>query len=271
MKKTLSQYAAALCLSLVTFSSFAEVKTPAVTPTVTTSQARQSDRVLVVMTNHSEYPSRSDSTGLWLTELTHFYELFSQAGIPMDFVSPKGGVVPLDERSLGWLYSDNNSRALLSNPSFANRLRTTRSPAEVNPQDYAAIFYTGGHGTMWDFKDNADLKRLAEEIYNRGGIVSSVCHGAAGLLSLQHPDGSPLIAQRRVTGFSNLEEKLSGIESQVPFALQTEMEGRQAVYEKSWLPFSSFVVIDGRFITGQNPGSSKEVAQAVLSAFKALP
>jgi putative intracellular protease/amidase len=140
----------------------------------------------------------------------------------------------------------------------------------VNPEEYDVIFFTGGHGTMWDFRDNPDLKRLAEGIYENRGIVSSVCHGAAGLLNLENKDGTPLIAQRRVTGFSNFEEKLSGIESQVPFALQTEMEKKNALYEKSLLPFGSYVVIDDRLVTGQNPGSSKEVAKAVMEVLKRL-
>lgn len=234
------------------------------------SHVESKRRVLVVMTNHSKYPSRSDTTGLWLTELTHFYDVFNQAGVAMDFVSPQGGNVPLDERSLGWLYSDKQAKALLNQPEFVKKLQQTKSPAEVNAADYDVIFFTGGHGTMWDFRNNLELKRVAEGIYQNGGIVSSMCHGAAGLLNLENTDGKPLIAGRKVTGFSNLEETLSGVESQVPFALQTEMQKKGAQYEKGFLPFGSHVVVDGRLVTGQNPGSSKEVAQAVLKAMKDL-
>lgn len=225
-------------------------------------------RVLVVMTNHSDYPTRDDSTGLWLTELTHFYEVFQQAGIEMDFVSPKGGEVPLDERSLGWMYSDEAAHALLQTPDFAARLNHTKAAADIDPANYSVIFYTGGHGTMWDFKDNKELKRIAEGIYKQGGIVSSVCHGAAGLLGLEDEAGKPLIANKKVTGFSNFEELLSGVKSQVPFYLQSEMEADGANYTKALLPFTSYVVTDGRLVTGQNPNSSREVALAVLAAMK---
>ncbi len=277
MRQKLIQFLAVLSLSFAAATSFAaETKSTSTVdipkPAVTTKSPKttKEPKVLVVLTNHSKYPSRDDTTGLWLTELTHFYEVFNEAGIPMDFVSPRGGNVPLDERSLGWLYSDKNSKALLTEPSFADQLGNSKVAAEVNPEDYDVIFFTGGHGTMWDFRDNADLKRLAEGIYENGGIVSSVCHGAAGLLNLENNDGTPLIAQRRVTGFSNFEEKLSGIESQVPFALQTEMEKKDALYEKGLLPFGSHVVTDGRLVTGQNPGSSREVAKAVLTALQTL-
>lgn len=121
---------------------------------------------------------------------------------------------------------------------------------------------------MWDFRGNAELKRISESIYQNGGVVSSVCHGAAGLLDLQSEDGTPLIANRKVTGFSNFEELLSGVKSQVPFYLQSEMQADGAQYSKALLPFTSYVVIDGRIVTGQNPNSSREVALAVLSTMK---
>jgi putative intracellular protease/amidase len=225
-------------------------------------------KVLVVMTNHDQYPSRSDGTGLWLTELTHVYDALTAAGYTVDFVSPQGGAVPLDQRSLGWPHIDAAAKAHLDDPAFMARLQSSRAAADIDPAGYRAIFYTGGHGTMWDFRGNKALKRIAEGIYRHGGIVSSVCHGAAGLLDLETESGTPLIAGHHVTGFSNFEETLAGVKSQVPYLLQSELEAKGGDYEKSLIPFGSFVVTDGRIITGQNPGSSKEVAQALLAALQ---
>lgn len=227
-------------------------------------------KIVVVLTNHSKYPSRSDSTGLWLTELTHFYDAAHAAGLQMDFVSPEGGDVPLDERSLGFIYLDDSARAHLANPEFMKRLKTTLPAAAIDPAKYQAIYFAGGHGTMWDFRDNADLKRISEQIYRQGGIVSAVCHGVAGLLSLQDENGKPLISGRTVTGFSNMEESLSGVKSQVPFMLQDELIQRGAHYKKAFLPFTSYVVADDRIITGQNPQSSKEIATAVVARLTAM-
>jgi len=147
MRQKLIQFVAAFSFSFAAATSFAaETKststfdTPAPTVTTKSSKTTKVHKVLVVMTNHSKYPSRDDTTGLWLTELTHFYEVFNEAGIPMDFVSPKGGHVPLDERSLGWLYSDKNSKALLAESSFANQLGNSKAAAELNPEDYDVIF-----------------------------------------------------------------------------------------------------------------------------------
>lgn len=227
-----------------------------------------SGRILVVMTNHSAYPSRTDKTGLWLTELTHFYDVAEAAGWQMDFVSPAGGEVPLDERSLKSLYMDDAARAHLADPAFMARLKATLSADAVQPANYRAIYLTGGHGTMWDFPHNQALKNISEQIYRRGGIVSAVCHGVAGLLPLQDENGKSLIAGRTVTGFSKMEESLSGIKSQVPFQLQDELVSRGAHYQKAFFPFTSYVVSDGRIITGQNPQSSKEIAEAVVKRLK---
>lgn len=241
----------------------------------TTAQAADAppaaQRVLVVVTNHADYPSREDKTGLWLTELTHFWDLLNAAGFAMDIASPAGGQSPLDERSLGRLYLDDAARAHLRDPAFMAQLSHTRRAADVDPKDYRAIYFTGGHGTMWDFRQAPDLKRLAEAIHAQGGVVSAVCHGNAALIQLQGPDGQPLIAGRRVTGFSNLEERLSGMRGQVPFFLQDQMEATGARYEKAWLPFTPYAVTDGRLVTGQNPQSSQAVAQQLLVLLTARP
>jgi putative intracellular protease/amidase len=222
-------------------------------------------KILVVMTNHSHYPNRSDSTGLWLTELTHFYDIAGNAGYEMDFVSPKGGEVPLDQRSLGWLYMDKSARGHLNDPDFMKRLKHTKAAADVDPAEYRAIYYTGGHGVMWDYRGNPELKKLGESIYRQGGIVSSVCHGGAGLLDLEDENGKPLISGRRVAGFSNAEETLSGLKDQVPFLLENELKARGALFEKAFFPFTSFAVRDGRIVTGQNPMSSKAVADLLVT------
>ncbi|ARN30689.1 TPA: type 1 glutamine amidotransferase domain-containing protein [Acinetobacter baumannii] len=234
------------------------------------SPAKINGKILVVMTNHSAYPSRSDKTGLWLTELIHFYDVASAAGYEMDFVSPLGSQVPLDERSLKSIYLDKSARQRLADPAFMQKLKTTLAPNTINPTQYKAIYYTGGHGTMWDFPNNKALQNISEQIYRQGGVVSAVCHGVGGLLPLQNENGKPLIAGRTVTGFANIEETLSGIKSQVPFSLQNELIERGANYKQAFIPFTSYVVSDDRIITGQNPQSSKEIAEAVVKRLSSI-
>lgn len=247
---------------------------PTSTPPVTYHTAALSEpvgKILVVLTNHDKYPSRTDHTGLWVTELTHFFEVADKAGFEMDFVSPKGGVVPLDERSLKPLYMDKQAYAYLADANFSARLKHTLQPKQVQARDYQAIYFTGGHGTMWDFADNAELTALAEDMYRQGGIVSAVCHGVAGLLPLKDDAGKPLIAGKKVTGFSNQEEWLSGMKKQVPFFLQDALRAKGANYQKALIPFTSYVVVDGRIITGQNPQSPREVGEKVVEQLLSTP
>lgn len=221
-------------------------------------------KILVVLTNHDQYPSRHDKTGLWLTELTHFTDVVEAAGYQTVWVSPKGGAVPLDERSLGWMYVDASAKKHLQSTQFQQKLANTLAISQIDPQQFQAIYLTGGHGVMWDFPHHEPLQRAAEQIYAQGGVVSAVCHGVSGLVNLKDSQGQWLIQGRTVTGFSNREEWLSGMNSQVPFFLEDTLKQHGALYQQGWLPFTSYVVTDGRLITGQNPQSPKAVAQAVV-------
>ncbi|QZD33729.1 Intracellular protease [Acinetobacter lwoffii] len=146
----------------------------------------------------------------------------------------------------------------------AYHLNNTLKPTDVKASDYKAIYFTGGHGVMWDFPNNPELTALAEQIYRQGGVVSAVCHGVAGVLALKDEQGQPLIANRKVTGFSNREEVLSGMKKQVPFSLEDQLKSKGSKYSEGFLPFTSFVVVDDRIITGQNPQSPREVGVEVM-------
>lgn len=235
------------------------------------TEGSQAGKILVVMTNHYEYPTRHDTTVLWLTELTHFTDIVEAEGYETVFTSPKGGKVPLDERSLGWLYMDHSAREQLESEAFMARLNNTLPIDAIDASQFDAIYFTGGHGVMWDFRDNAGLKQAAETIYAQGGIVSAVCHGVAGLVDLKDADGQPLIQGRRITGFSNTEELLSGLKKEVPFFLQDDLESQGADYKKSLIPFKSYALTDGRIITGQNPSSAKAVAEHLVAAMGSKP
>lgn len=257
MLKTLVTYAMVLIGSAA--MTFANADTG---PSSLAARKRQ---ILVILTNHASYPSRTDTTGLWLTELTHFTDVVEAAGYSTVFASPKGGAVPLDERSLGWLYMDKAARKHLQSAAFRDRLQNTLPIAAIDPSRFGVIYFTGGHGVMWDFPNNPDLQRVAETIYNQGGIVSAVCHGVAGLLDLKDEKGQLIIKGKHITGFSDREELFSGMKSQVPFFLEEKLVSQGARYRKGRLPFTSFAITDGKLVTGQNPQSPKAVAEAVMA------
>ncbi|GAA5032532.1 type 1 glutamine amidotransferase domain-containing protein [Microbacterium fluvii] len=223
-------------------------------------------RVLNVVTNVGQYddPSRHP-TGLWLSELTHAWEVFEQHGFEQTIVSPLGGPSPLEPRSLKFPNYDKSAKAWHRDPARMALLETTARAGDIDPADYDAIYFTGGHAVMYDLPDSADLQRLTREIWENGGVVASVCHGYCGLLNTRLSDGSLLVAGRRVTGFAWQEEVLARVDRLVPYNAEAEMKARGALYEKAGLPFVSYAITDGKLVTGQNPGSAKETAQKVAA------
>ncbi|GAC58846.1 hypothetical protein GOHSU_55_00010 [Gordonia hirsuta DSM 44140 = NBRC 16056] len=223
-------------------------------------------RILHVVTNVAQYDDPAHPTGLWLSELTHAWQVFADQGYQQVLVSPAGGAVPLEPRSLKFPYYDKTAKAWHDDPAMMALLENTAAPAELDPTDFDAIYFTGGHAVMYDFLDDADLQQLTRGIWENGGVVSSVCHGYCGLLNTTLSDGSYLIAGREMTGFSWLEEKLAGVARLVPYNAEQLATERGAHYGKGLLPFVSHTVVDGRLVTGQNPGSAKATARKVAAA-----
>jgi putative intracellular protease/amidase len=222
-----------------------------------------SRRILHVVSNVAHYADPSHPTGLWLSELTHAYDLFDARGFEQRIVSPRGGKSPLEPRALKWPLLDASAKAWLADEARMALLSNTARPDAIDPSDFDAIYFTGGHAVMWDFPDSVGLQQITRAIFERGGVVSAVCHGYCGLLNTQLSDGSHLVAGRKVTGFSWTEEVLAGVAKEMPYNAEEEIKKRGALYEKALLPFIPNAVIDGRLVTGQNPASAKLTAKRV--------
>jgi putative intracellular protease/amidase len=226
-------------------------------------------RILNVVTNVSHYEDPSKPTGLWLSELTHAYHVFAEAGYEQTIVSPKGGVSPLEPRSLKFPNYNRSAKAWRKNDRKMMLLHRTASPADIDSADFDAIYFTGGHAAMFDFPDSEGLQRITGEIFERGGVVSSVCHGYCGLLNTTLSNGELLVAGRNLTGFAWAEEVLARVDKLVPYNAEAEIKKRGARYGKGLIPFASHVVVDGRLVTGQNPASAKATAKKVVAALEA--
>ncbi|MFI8104637.1 type 1 glutamine amidotransferase domain-containing protein [Streptomyces sp. NPDC086023] len=225
-------------------------------------------RVLAVVTNQATYGRSTHRTGLWIGELVHFHAGILQAGFEADIVSPSGGRVPLDPRSVK--LADRTTRKYMADRAFMSGLDDSARAADMDPNRYAGIFYTGGHGVMWDFPEDSALQATARQIYENGGVVSSVCHGACGLLNIRLSDGSLLVDGRKVTGFSTNEERVSFVKNRVPFLLEDELRQRGAHYVRGKLPMAPCAVTDGRLVTGQNPYSTKAVTKKIIEVLQRL-
>lgn len=209
-----------------------------------------SRKVLFVVTSHGQLGNTGKPTGYFLSEVTHPWSEVSKS-FEIDVVSPKGGKPPVD----GFDLADPINKKYWEDPAWQKKMNNTLSPSQVDAASYAAIFYAGGHGAMWDFPDNNDLAAIAETIYKNGGIVAAVCHGPAGLVNLKREDGNFLLAGKNFDCFTNEEETLNGTQNIVPFMLQTVLQSRGGNFEGG-KPWSDTVIVDGRLVTGQNPMSA---------------
>ncbi|MDT7581601.1 MAG: hypothetical protein QOK35_2865 [Pseudonocardiales bacterium] len=217
--------------------------------------------ILIALTSHRELGDTGRETGFFVGEAAHPWKVFTDAGYTVDLASVAGGVPPQD----GLDADDPIQQEFLADERVAAQLAATPSLADVDPADYDAVFLAGGHGTMWDFPDDTRLAGLARAVYERGGVVSAVCHGPSGLVNLTLSDGTHLVEGKRISAFTNEEEAAVGLSDVVPFLLQSRLEERGAKH--SGAPnFEPYVVRDGRLVTGQNPASATGVAEAVLEA-----
>lgn len=226
------------------------------------SEVGKSEKILIVLTSHTELGNTGEITGFWLPELTHPYYEFTRAGYSVDVASIKGGTAPVDSKAFE--ENDEYNQVFLKDATLMAKVIQSVPLAEVNHNDYQVVMFAGGSGPMWDFPDNRDINRISSAIYENEGIVSAVCHGNAALTNIRLSDGNLLIEGKRVAAFTNEEEASLGTSEIVPFLLQDKLVERGAthVYGKPW---EENVVVEGRLITGQNPASAKKVAQNIIA------
>ncbi|MGL5061879.1 MAG: type 1 glutamine amidotransferase domain-containing protein [Microcoleus sp.] len=221
-------------------------------------------KVLIVLTSRDTLGETGKETGFYLPEVTHPLDAFTRAGLAVDFVSPKGGKAPM----VGIDLADPLNKAFLETSELVSRVENTLNPAQIDPAKYSAIFYAGGHGTMWDFPDDARLAEIAAAIYEAGGIVSAVCHGPAALVNIKLSNGEYLVTNKTVSAFTNEEEAAVGLTEIVPFLLESKLIDRGANFTK--VPnFQVSVVASDRLVTGQNPASAAGVGEQIVELLNA--
>lgn len=218
-----------------------------------------SRKALIVLTSHGRLGDTGKTTGFYLSEASHPWEVFTKAGYTVDFASVEGGKPPMD----GVKMDDAVNKAFLEDPAVKTKLEKTLRPEDLQVSEYTIIFFAGGHGTMWDFPDNSTLNALTSNMYERGGVVAAVCHGPAALVNVKLSDGTYLVKGKTVSAFTNDEEKASGAEKVVPFLLEDRLVARGATFKKS-ANFEKHVEVSDRLVTGQNPASAKGVAEEAV-------
>jgi putative intracellular protease/amidase len=221
-------------------------------------------KVLMVLTSHDQLGSTGLKTGFWLEELAAPYYAFKAAGAEIVLASPLGGQPPLDPKSNELAFQTDLTRRFEADAQATAQLADTVRLDSVSQADFDTVFYPGGHGPLWDLVDDRASIGLIESFIAAGKHVALVCHAPGVLRHVKSASGRPLVEGKKVTGFTNTEEEAVGLTTVVPFLVEDDLKAMGGLYSRGddW---GSYVVSDGLLVTGQNPASSAEAAELVLS------
>jgi putative intracellular protease/amidase len=221
-------------------------------------------KVLMVLTSHDQLGSTGLKTGFWLEELAAPYYAFKAAGAEIVLASPLGGQPPLDPKSNEPASQTDLTRRFEADAQATAQLAATVRLDSVSQADFDTVFYPGGHGPLWDLVDDRASIGLIESFIAAGKHVALVCHAPGVLRHVKAASGRPLVEGKKVTGFTNTEEDAVGLTTVVPFLVEDDLKAKGGLYSRGddWGPY---VVSDGLLVTGQNPASSAEAAELVLS------
>lgn len=220
-------------------------------------------KILMILTSHDKLGDTGKKTGFWLEEFAAPYFVFKDAGAEITLASPKGGHPPIDPKSDEKDFQTEATKRFKTDREAQSALANTVKLVDISAENYDAVFYSGGHGPLWDLAEDKQSIALIETLYASGKSVSAVCHAPGVFRHAKKPDGSPLVQGKSVTGFTNSEEAAVGLTDVVPFLVEDELKKMGGGYSKT-VDWHAYSVTDGNLITGQNPASSEAAANAVL-------
>jgi putative intracellular protease/amidase len=215
-------------------------------------------RVLIAVTSHDRMGYTAEQTGLNLEEFACAYHRFTACHFSVTAASPAGGEVPIDPRSITrHALGAEGKRFIAGNDAI---LDTTEKLSNVDPDDFCALYYPGGSGSMWDLAASHSNARIASAFFERDKPVGAVCHGVAALLKARRSDGYLAVHGRKLTAMSNAEVEETGLDGIMPFLLEDRLRelGAHYISVGNWRPHC---VADGNLVTGQNPRSAGAVAE----------
>jgi putative intracellular protease/amidase len=224
-------------------------------------------KILMVLTSHDQLGDTGKKTGFWLEEFAAPWYALKDAGAAIVVASPKGGQPPLDPKSDEPDAQSDDTRRFKADTAAQAVLANTVRLDSVSADDFDAVFYPGGHGPLWDLAGDGHSISLIEAFVRADKPVAAVCHAPGVFQSVKSPDGQPLVKGRKVTGFTNTEEEAVGLTDVVPFLVEDMLKANGGTYSKG-ADWGSYVLTDGKLVTGQNPASSRAAAEALLGLLK---
>ena len=217
------------------------------------------------------------NTGVDIVELGYLWTiLLRQLDMDLTFVSPKGGPVALDPNSVNVMNSDHDLRERLKDErDFMVKMSHTYPIDWVNPEEYSIVIIPGCHGAMLDLPECSNVNKCIAKIYENGGLVCAIGHGCSALINVRisrttsaNPAGDYLVKGKRITCFSNAEEKEANFEGFLPYRLEEKLKEHGAKVEVQ-SSFTPFVVEAENLITAQSWPSAQKFVQKIAEKFKA--
>jgi putative intracellular protease/amidase len=224
-------------------------------------------KILMVLTSHDQLGDTGRKTGFWLEEFAAPYYRFIDAGANVTLASPKGGQPPLDPMSDNPETQSEDTVRFRKDHQAQSLLGATRKLRDLDPDEFDAVFYPGGHGPLWDLAEDPVSIEVIEHFYRENKPIGAVCHAPGTLRHAKQPDGRPLVSGKHLTGFSNAEEAAVGLTDVVPFLVEDELKHHGGQYTKA-REWEEHVIVDNKLVTGQNPASSSAAAVALLDLLR---
>lgn len=219
--------------------------------------------ILFVLTSHDKLGDTGKKTGFWIEEFANPYYTLLDKGANITLATPKGGAAPIDPSSDTPESSTKDTERFKRDAVAREKINNTLILSQIDPSDYDAVFYPGGHGPLWDLANDAASIKLIETFNKQDKPIAFVCHAPAALKSVKNEDGSPLVKGKKVTGFTNSEEEAVQLTKVVPFLVEDMLKENGGDYSKK-ADWTAYALQDGKLITGQNPASSELVAEKLL-------
>lgn len=235
--------------------------------------------------NLDEFSRNHRSTGADIYEIGYFWMKFhKEQGIEMIFTSPRGGPIPFDPISIESMEGDDRLKNQLKDEKeLMIKLGHTFPISWIrNPEEYDLVLIPGGHGCMFDLPEHGEIGRIISRVYENGGLVGAIGHGVSALLNAkrgeheceeeeeERPDSRTsdyLVKGKRITCFTNIEEKEKKYEQYLPYNLEDKLRERGARVEMG-KPFQPFVIADERLVTGQSWPSIHEFVKKIQEECK---
>ena len=222
-------------------------------------------KALIVCTNHA-WLDVGKPTGLFASEMTVPYYLFSDAGIEVDLASPKGGEIAVDPISLRPIPRSEHDDRFLADTELKTKVRNSISISDIDVDDYDVIFFAGGWGAAFDLGFSDIIGEKVTEANAKNLVLGGVCHGPLGFLKAKNADGEPLVKGRRITAVTDKQVKELGIET-TPHHPERELRELGADFQCTHRrrdPLANHWEVDGNIVTGQNQNAGPMVAREIM-------